>query len=41
MPKSIETNVTKFIFSLRKIYPKNAKKIVSVVIIKRVFATVV
>ena len=41
IPSKIEIKVVKLIFSFKKIYPKNAKKIVSVVIIKSVFATVV
>ena len=41
MPKIIERKVIKFIFSFKKKYPNTAKKIVSVVIIKFVFATVV
>ena len=41
IPIIIEIKVTKLIFSFKKIYPNNAKKIVSVEIIKRVLATVV
>ena len=41
MPRIIETRVIKLIFSFNKKYPNAAKKIVSVVIIKLVFATVV
>jgi len=41
MPKTIEIKVIKLIFSFKKKYPNIAKKIVSVVIIKLVFATVV
>ena len=37
----IEIKVIKLIFSFKKKYPNTAKKIVSVVIIKFVFATVV
>tara|TARA_B100001123_G_scaffold200158_1_gene227413 strand:- start:6 stop:419 length:414 start_codon:yes stop_codon:yes gene_type:complete len=41
MPIIIEIKVTKLIFSFKKRYPNNAKKIVSVEIIKSVLATVV
>ena len=41
IPKTIEIKVIKLIFSFKKKYPNTAKKIVSVVIIKFVFATVV
>ena len=41
IPNKIEIKVIKLIFSFKKIYPKNAKKIVSVVIIKSTLATVV
>ena len=41
IPIIIDIKVTKFIFSFKKIYPNNAKKIVSVEIIKRALATVV
>ena len=41
IPKIIEKKVIKLIFSFKKKYPNTAKKMVSVVIIKFVFATVV
>ena len=41
IPKTIEIKVIKPILSFKKIYPNNAKKIVSVEIIKSVLATVV
>ena len=41
IPKTIAIKVIKLIFSFKKKYPNTAKKIVSVVIIKFVFATVV
>ena len=41
IPIIIEIKVIKLIFSFKKIYPNNAKKIVSVEIIKSVLATVV
>jgi len=41
IPKIIETRVIKLIFSFNAKYPNTARKIVSVVIIKLVFATVV
>jgi len=41
IPKTIEIKVIKLIFSFKKKYPNTAKKIVSVVIIKFAFATVV
>ena len=41
IPKIIDKKVIKLIFSFKKKYPNAAKKMVSVVIIKFVFATVV
>ena len=41
IPKTIEIKVIKLIFSIKKKYQNTAKKIVSVVIIKFAFATVV